>query len=217
MKIRILSLARDARVTNVSRVVRVTTSVAVAAVLIAGCTAVAVYKNGDTCEQAMRSKLADTTTDPLKIVHTGAGIDATRVVVEGTIDHLMSASEVATADAASAAAAAALAAKGPHKRVARAAGASGALGAPGASGAASTTAGGSGEGASAVSVSAGADAASSASAAQVASQKSGKKPRRMPVPAGAECTFSGNDLLAFHWLSPAKLANPPVEASDAAE
>ncbi|WP_176059694.1 hypothetical protein [Paraburkholderia sp. BCC1876] len=78
MKIRILSL------------VCVTT----AATLLAGC---AVYKNPSACEQLMRSKLADTSTDTLKIDHAGAAIDGTRVVVEGTIEHVMTASEVAAA------------------------------------------------------------------------------------------------------------------------
>ncbi|REE17925.1 hypothetical protein B0G71_0899 [Paraburkholderia sp. BL27I4N3] len=68
MKIRILSL------------VCVTT----AAALLAGCTAV--YKNTDACEQLMRSKLAETSPDTLKITHAAAGIYGSRVVVEGSIE-----------------------------------------------------------------------------------------------------------------------------------
>jgi hypothetical protein len=70
---------------------------ATAAALLAACTAV--YKNSDACEQLMRSKLAEQSTDTLKIGHTGAGIDGSRVVVEGSIEHVMTASEVAAASA----------------------------------------------------------------------------------------------------------------------
>jgi hypothetical protein len=70
---------------------------AIAAALLAACTAV--YKNSDACEQLMRSKLAEQSTDTLKIGHTGAGIDGSRVVVEGSIEHVMTASEVAAASA----------------------------------------------------------------------------------------------------------------------
>ena len=48
--------------------------------LLAACTAV--YKNSDACEQLMRSKFAETSSDTLKIGHTGAGIDGSRVVVK---------------------------------------------------------------------------------------------------------------------------------------
>ena len=71
MKIRILSVA----------------CVATAAALLAGCTAA--YKNTDACEQLMRSKLADTSPDTLKIAHAGAGMHGSRVVVEGTIEHVV--------------------------------------------------------------------------------------------------------------------------------
>jgi hypothetical protein len=71
--------------------------VATAAALLAACTAV--YKNSDACEQLMRSKLAEKSSDTLKIGHTGAGIDGSRVVVEGSIEHVMTASEVAAASA----------------------------------------------------------------------------------------------------------------------
>jgi hypothetical protein len=86
MKIRILSI------------VCVTT----VAALLAACSAV--YRNPDACVQLMRSKLAETSPDTLKITHTGTGIGGSRVVVEGSIEHVTSASEVASASAASAAA-----------------------------------------------------------------------------------------------------------------
>ncbi|SDI02814.1 hypothetical protein [Paraburkholderia phenazinium] len=89
MKIRTLSLA----------------CVTTAAVLLAGCTAV--YKNTDACEQMMRSKLADVSPDQLpeasidklSVDHTGTGIHGSRVVVEGSLSHMQTASEVAAASA----------------------------------------------------------------------------------------------------------------------
>jgi hypothetical protein len=75
-----------------------------AALLLAGCTAF--YKNTDACEQMMRSKLADVTQeqlpnvalDKLSVSHTGTGIHGSRVVVEGTLSHMQTASEVAAAN-----------------------------------------------------------------------------------------------------------------------
>ncbi|MFB9127164.1 hypothetical protein E2553_19710 [Paraburkholderia dipogonis] len=61
--------------------------VTTAAALLAGCTAV--YKNTDACEQLMRSKLAETSTDRLKITHAATGIHGSRVVVEGSIEHVV--------------------------------------------------------------------------------------------------------------------------------
>jgi hypothetical protein len=89
MKIRTLSIA----------------CVTTAAVVLAGCTAV--YKNTDACEQAMRSKLADVSPeqmpeasiDKLSVDHTGTGIHGTRVVVEASLSHMQTASEVAAASA----------------------------------------------------------------------------------------------------------------------
>ncbi|PRX30073.1 hypothetical protein B0G75_10796 [Paraburkholderia sp. BL18I3N2] len=60
--------------------------VTTAAALLAGCTAV--YKNTDACEQLMRSKLAETSPDTLKITHAATGIHGSRVVVEGSIEHV---------------------------------------------------------------------------------------------------------------------------------
>lgn len=76
--------------------------VTTAAVLLAGCTAV--YKNTDTCEQMMRSKLADVTSEQLPYVsldkfsvdHTGTGIHGERVVVEGALTHTQTPEEVAS-------------------------------------------------------------------------------------------------------------------------
>jgi len=89
MKIRTLSLA----------------CVTTAAVLLAGCTAF--YKNTSACEQMMRSKLADVSPeqfpeasiDKLSVDHTGTGIHGTRVVVEASLSHMQTASEVAAASA----------------------------------------------------------------------------------------------------------------------
>jgi hypothetical protein len=89
MKIRTLSIA----------------CVTTAAVVLAGCTAV--YKNTDACEQAMRSKLADVSPeqmpeasiDKLSVDHTGTGIHGSRVVVEASLSHMQTASEVAAASA----------------------------------------------------------------------------------------------------------------------
>ncbi|MFM0306670.1 hypothetical protein P0D71_02595 [Paraburkholderia sp. RL17-383-BIF-A] len=107
MKIRILSIA----------------CVTTAAALLAACTTV--YKNTDACEQLMRSKLADTSTDTLKIGHAGAGIYGSRVVVEGSIEHVV-ASASASASASAATATAPLSASGAHAASAVSVGASGA-------------------------------------------------------------------------------------------
>jgi hypothetical protein len=105
MKIRILSIA----------------CVTTAAALLAACTTV--YKNTDACEQLMRSKLADTSTDTLKIGHAGAGIYGSRVVVEGSIEHVVAS---ASASASAATATAPLSASGAHSASAVSVGASGA-------------------------------------------------------------------------------------------
>jgi len=69
----------------------VTTAVA----LLAACTAVT--RNSGACEQLMRNKLADTSQDTLRVAHRAVAIHGSRVVVEGTIEHVMTASEVAAA------------------------------------------------------------------------------------------------------------------------
>ncbi|SOE56824.1 hypothetical protein SAMN05446635_1140 [Burkholderia sp. OK233] len=195
MKVRILSIA----------------CVTAAAALLAACTAV--YKNSDACEQLMRSKLAETSSpDTLKIAHTGAGIDGSRVVVEGSIEHVMTASEVAAASAASAAASAAKLANAPHTAsgVRAASAVSVAQGASSAA-AASDVTGGAALGAMTASASV------AASGSDAASLKSAK-PKKINTAAAAECTFHGSALSVFSWLAPAKLATPaPTAASEAAE
>jgi hypothetical protein len=190
MKIRILSIA----------------CVTTAAALLAACTAV--YKNSDACEQLMRSKLAATSPDTLKIAHTGAGIDGSRVVVEGSIQHVMTASEVAAVSAASAA----QLANAPHP----ASGVRAASVAQGAS-SASAAAAASGVTAGAASAAMAASASLAASGGGVASLKSAK-PKKINTAAAAECTFHGSALSVFSWLAPAKLAAPaPAAASEATE
>lgn len=191
MKIRILSIA----------------CVTTAAALLAACTAV--YKNSDACEQLMRSKLAATSPDTLKIAHTGAGIDGSRVVVEGSIEHVMTASEVAAASAASAAASAAQLANAP--RPASGVRAASAVQAASAAAAASGVTAGAASGATAAS------ASLAASGADAASLKLAK-PKKINTAAAAECTFHGSALSVFSWLAPAKLATPADgAASEAAE
>ncbi|MGF6790291.1 hypothetical protein [Paraburkholderia sp. 35.1] len=81
MKIRLLSIA----------------CVASAVALLAACTIGT--RNSGACEQLMRSKLAEApsgmSSDTLRVTHRGAAIRGSRVVVEGTIEHRVSASEVA--------------------------------------------------------------------------------------------------------------------------
>jgi hypothetical protein len=81
MKIRLLPLA----------------CVASAATLLTACTIVT--RNSSACEQLMRSKLAETSSgmsaDTLRVTHRGAAIRGSRVVVEGSIEHVASAPAVA--------------------------------------------------------------------------------------------------------------------------
>jgi hypothetical protein len=63
--------------------------------LLAACTAVT--RNSGACEQLMRNKLADTSQDTLTVAHRAAAIRGSRVVVEGTIEHVATASGVAAA------------------------------------------------------------------------------------------------------------------------
>lgn len=192
MKIRILSIA----------------CVTTAAALLAACTAV--YKNSDACEQLMRSKLAETSPDTLKIAHRGVGIDGSRVVVEGSIEHVVTASEVAAASAASAEASATQAANVPRAAsgVRAASEVSAASPASGAAAASGVTAG-------AASGAAAASASLVASGAEAASLKPAK-PKKTSTAAAAECTFHGSALSAFNWLAPAKFATPADGAASEA-
>ncbi|NPT41359.1 hypothetical protein GNZ12_08515 [Paraburkholderia sp. 1N] len=193
MKIRILSIA----------------CVTTAATLLAACTAV--YKNSDACEQLMRSKLAETSPDTLKIAHTGAGIDGSRVVVEGSIEHVVTASEVAAASAASTAASAAKLANASHPAsdVRVASTVSVASSASDAAAASGVTAG----------MASGATAASASLAASGADATTlrSAKPKKTSTAAAAECTFHGSALSVFSWLAPAKLIKPADEAGAATE
>ncbi|NML29736.1 hypothetical protein [Paraburkholderia antibiotica] len=81
MKIRILSIV----------------CVASAAGLLPACTIA--NRNSGACEQLMRSKLAETSSDTLRVTHRGAAIRGSRVVVEGSIEHVVSASDVAASAA----------------------------------------------------------------------------------------------------------------------
>lgn len=189
MKIRILTLA----------------CVATAAALLAACTTV--YRNSDACEQLMRSKLAETSSDTLKIGHTGAGIGGSRVVVEGAIEHGVTASEAAAGGASGAFGAS------------RASGAAGASAASRpASGSATSAASGTATAAGATASGVGAAAASpsASSDAQALALKSGK-PKKIVQAAAAECTFHGPTLATFSWLAPAKLAAPSEPDSGEAQ
>ncbi|NYH13018.1 hypothetical protein [Paraburkholderia bryophila] len=191
MKIRILSL------------VCVTT----AATLLAGC---AVYKNPSACEQLMRSKLAETSTDTLKIDHAGAAIDGTRVVVEGSIEHVMTASEVAAATPPVVPKAVAPVAASAGRVGQMASAASGVQAASAASSGSTPVAAANASGASEA---APAVMAAAASNADTLAPKNAK-PKKTTTAAAAECTFHGETLGAFTWLAPAKLATPPAEAAE---
>ncbi|MFM0734824.1 hypothetical protein PQQ52_30540 [Paraburkholderia sediminicola] len=181
-----------------------------AAALLAACTAV--YKNSDACEQLMRSKLAETSPDTLKVAHKGVGIDGSRVVVEGSIEHVVTASEAAAASAASAAASAAQLANAP-----RAASGARAASAVSVASPASGAAAASGVTAGVASAATAASASLAASGGEAAPLKPAK-PKKTTTAAAAECTFHGSALDAFSWLAPAKLATPPSgAASEAAE
>ena len=201
MKIRTLSIA----------------CVTTAAVVLAGCTAV--YKNTDACEQAMRSKLADVSPeqmpeasiDKLSVDHTGTGIHGSRVVVEASLSHMQTASEVAAASApkgasgAAAASAVSVASASPrasHGQMASAAAAA----AVDSSDAVSTTA----KPATVVAAASGASAAA-ANAKPV-------KPKKVVKSAAVECRFDGLNLASFRWLAPPELVKTnDTAASDTQE
>ncbi len=193
MKIRTLSIA----------------CVTTAAALLAACTAVT--RNSGACEQLMRNKLADTSQDTLKIDHTGTGIDGSRVVVEGSIEHVVTASEVAAASAASAVASAAKLANAPHPASDVRAASTVSV-----ASSASDAAAASGVMAGAASGATTASASLAASGADATTLKSAK-PKKTSTPAAAECTFHGSALSAFSWLAPAKLVAPADEAGSATE
>ena len=190
MKIRILSIA----------------CVTAAATLLAACTAV--YKNSDACEQLMRSKLAEKSSDPLKISHTGAAIYGSRVVVEGSFEHPMTASEARAASAP----------KGASADFASAARESSAAVAASAATVVSTVSAASAASATDSAADAMAGSTTGASAADIVLDKSGK-PKKVTTQAAAECMFHGTSLDVFNWLAPSKFAAPAEDtaASDATE
>jgi hypothetical protein len=91
----------DARNNGTSMNIRLISIVCVAsaASLLAACTIAT--RNAGTCEQLMRSKLAEASSGmssgTLRVSHRGAAIRGSRVVVEGSIDHVASASGTAAA------------------------------------------------------------------------------------------------------------------------
>jgi hypothetical protein len=185
MKIRILSIA----------------CITAAFALLAACTAT--FRNSDACEQLMRSKLADTSPDTLRVAHRGAGIRGSRVVIEGSIEHVTTASEAAAtaasqATAASSAKLAAASANGASAARASRVGAASAV-------SATSPASGVSEDAS--------DAAGASEVKGLAAKPA--KPTTVVTAAAAECTFHGPDLNVFRWLAPAKLATPDDEAGSA--
>jgi adenine-specific DNA methylase len=178
MKTRILSIA----------------GIVAAGALLAACTAT--FRNSDACEQLMRSKLADTSPDTLRVAHRGAAIRGSRVVIEGSIEHVTTASEAAAAAASSAQVAAAAHAASAVQA------ASGAGGVSAASEATATSV-------------ASASAPEAAPTVKAASAKSAK-PKTVSTAAAAECTFNGSELNVFRWLAPARLATPVDNAASAA-
>ncbi|CAD6537440.1 hypothetical protein [Paraburkholderia metrosideri] len=193
MKIRILSIA----------------CVMASVALLAACTAG--FRNSDACEQLMRSKLADTSSDTLRVDHRGAAIHGSRVVIEGSIEHVITASEAAATAASSAQVAAA----------AQAASASSSSSSSGVGSASAASAASATSPASAASVD-GVDAegASEAAATLAASEAAPvpakpAKPKTVVTAAAAECTFHGEELDVFRWLAPAKFATPADETASA--
>lgn len=197
-----------------------------AALTLAGCTAF--YKNTDACEQMMRSKLADVTQeqmpnvsiDKFSVSHTGTGIHGTRVVVEGTLSHMQTASEVAAANPPKAASTVSAAMPAGASQPGVAAMASGAAAQEGvASDAALASAPASGVTATAtLAATQTTQTTQSAQAASAVTVTKPVKPKKVVRAAAAECTFNGLSLASFRWLSPAALVKTNEgETDDAAE
>ncbi|RFU46506.1 hypothetical protein [Paraburkholderia sp. DHOC27] len=202
------------------------------AVLLAGCTSVySDYKNSSACEQLMRSKLADVTSEQLPYAslyklstsHTGTGIAGSRVVVEGSLSRMQTAAEVAKANAPKGASGASATAAASGAGVASAASGTAVAGVVASGGVASdvaaTDVAASDVTASGAAV-ANASAASAASATTVADAKPAKpiKPKKVIKGVAVECTFSGPSLTSFRWLSPAELVKTnETDKSDTTE
>jgi hypothetical protein len=181
-----------------------------AAMLSAGCTAV--YKNSDACEQMTRDKFAEKYPQKLTISHTGAGIRGERVVVEGQFE---APPKVATDTAGASGVVVGHAGAGTAARVgvgSQAGPAPGGAGSASASGAV-PSAGVPGASAASVASAPAAGASGAVVAGAPATPVTGKK-KKVYTAAAAECTFSGLDLTAFHWLAPSDLASPAGEASE---
>ncbi|MEX3688921.1 hypothetical protein AB3X91_30940 [Paraburkholderia sp. BR14263] len=170
---------------------------AAAVTLLAGCAAQ--YRNTSACEEAMRSRLAETTLGDLKVTHSATTYRGARVVVEGQLENgAASAAVVASAPSASAASAASAAAsttaQGANEAptvtapMVQAAALPGTISVP----TAPVAQGGTPEGKPTTPV-----------AALVA--KLGIK-KAVGTPAAAECTFNESGLATFRWLAPPKLA-----------
>jgi len=188
MKIRILSIA----------------CVMASVALLAACTAG--FRNSDACEQLMRSKLADTSSDTLRVDHRGAAIHGSRVVIEGSIEHVITASEAAATAASSAQVAAAA-------QAASASSSSSGVGSASAASAASATSAASVDGVDAEGASEAAATLAASEAAPVPAKPA--KPKTVVTAAAAECTFHGEELDVFRWLAPAKFATPTDETASA--
>ncbi|MEX3842663.1 hypothetical protein [Paraburkholderia sp. BR10882] len=177
---------------------------AAAVTLLAGCAAQ--YRNTSACEEAMRSRLAETTLGDLKVTHSATTYRGARVVVEGQLENgAASAAVVASAPSASAASAAAsTTAQGANEAptvtapMVQAAALPGTISVP----TAPVAQGGTPEGKPTTPV-----------AALVA--KLGIK-KAVGTPAAAECTFNESGLATFRWLAPPKLAKttPDPNASN---
>ncbi|WP_028204233.1 hypothetical protein [Paraburkholderia nodosa] len=170
---------------------------AAAVTLLAGCAAQ--YRNTSTCEEAMRSRLAETTLGDLKVTHSATTYRGARVVIEGRLENgAASAPAAASAPSASAASAASAAssttAQGANEATTitaptvQAAALPGTISVP----TAPVAQGGAPEGKPTTPV-----------AALVA--KLGIK-KAAVTPAAAECTFNDSGLATFRWLAPPKLA-----------
>jgi hypothetical protein len=186
-----------------------TAAVGLAALLVAGCAAVVnPWSNTSSCEHALRDALAEKTELPLKVTHTGAGIDGSRVVIEGLVEGTLG----APAHPAGASAATATAASAPHAASAPAATAA----APSAPAFNAPAAGYSSSGLTANSASQMNAAAAAESGANTGLLSFLKKKKTVTTAIAGECEFDGKTLSSFHWLAPAAYAAAPAApASDA--
>lgn len=204
---------------------------AAGATLLAGC--VAQYQNPSTCEQQMRTRLANASLGDLSVTHTAVAYRGKRVVVEGSLAR----GALPASGVLSSAAVAAVSGE-PVVATASASGASASLaststGASAPSAAPVTSAAQRGTSASAASGASGAAVAAAASAASAPAPKpvAESKPttpmallavklglHKAPRPSvAAECMYDKTgSLTSFRWLSPPVLAKttPAPDADD---